>query len=58
VVEAEPPWSEATTMKKKFPKRTPEEKAHSLEVRRRAIERLEYLKRRDAQRAAERRTTS
>lgn len=45
-------------MKKKFPKRTPEEKAHSLEVRERAIRRLEELKRQDVQRAAERRASS
>jgi hypothetical protein len=43
-------------MKKRFPKRTPEEKAHSREVRDRALKRLEELKRRDAERAARRRT--
>ena len=58
MVEAEPPWSEATTMKKKFPKRTPEEKARSLELRERALKRLEELKRRDVERAAERRANS
>jgi hypothetical protein len=45
-------------MKKKFLKRTPEEKAHSLEIRERALKRLEELKRQDAQRAAERRASS
>jgi hypothetical protein len=45
-------------MKKKFPKRTPEEKAQSLELRARALKRLEELKRRDARRAAERRASS
>jgi hypothetical protein len=42
-------------MKKKL-KRTPEEKAHSREVRERALRKLEELKRRDAERAAERRS--
>ena len=42
-------------MKKRFPKRTPAEKARSLELRARALRRLEELKRRDIQRAAERR---
>ena len=42
-------------MKRKFPKRTPEEKARSEEIRVRAERRLEELKRLDAQRAAERR---
>ncbi len=41
-------------MKKKFPKRTPEEKAQSLELRARALKRLEELKRRDVQRARKR----
>ncbi len=45
-------------MKKKFPKRTPEEKAQSLALRDRAIKRLEELKRRDLRRAAERRGES
>jgi hypothetical protein len=45
-------------MKKKFPKRTPEEKARSLEVRAQALKKLEELKRRDIERAAERRASS
>jgi len=45
-------------VKKKFPKRTPEEKAYSLELRARAMRRLEELKRQDAERAAERRASS
>ncbi len=42
-------------MKKKFPARTPEEKAASLELRARALKRLEELKQRDLERAARRR---
>jgi len=54
-----PPRLHPRTMrKKKFPKRTPEEKAHSLEVRARALKRLEELKRRDIERAAGRRASS
>jgi len=45
-------------MKRKIPKRTPEEKARSLEIRARALKRLEELKRRDIERAAERRASS
>ena len=43
------------TMKRKFPKRTPEEIAHSEEIRVRAERRLAELKARDIQRDAERR---
>jgi hypothetical protein len=42
-------------MKKRFPKRTPEERARSQEVRERAIRHLEKLKRRDRERTVERR---
>jgi hypothetical protein len=45
-------------MKKKFPKRTPEEKAYSDELRARALKRLEEMKRQDAERAAQRRASS
>jgi hypothetical protein len=44
--------------KKKLPKRTPEEKAYSLDLRERALKHLEELKRRDLERAARRRATS
>jgi hypothetical protein len=46
------------TVKKKFPKRTPEEKAESEALRARALKRLEELKVRDAQLAEERRRES
>jgi hypothetical protein len=45
-------------VKKRFPKRTPEERARSQEVRERALERLKELKRRDVERAAEHRHRS
>jgi hypothetical protein len=44
-----------TTMMKKFPKRTPEEKAEYEALTRRALKRLEEMKHRDIQRDAERR---
>jgi hypothetical protein len=44
--------------KKKIPKRTPEERAHSLQVRERALRHLEELKRRDIERAAKRSASS
>ena len=39
---------------KRFPKRTPEEKAASLALRERALKRLEELKQRDRERAERR----
>jgi len=42
-------------MMKKFPKRTPQEKAEDEALTRRALKRLEEMKQRDIQRDAERR---
>jgi hypothetical protein len=50
--------STRTMAKKKIPKRTPEERAHSLQVRERALRHLEELKRRDIERAAKRSASS